>query len=401
MTTLILIVLSVLILISYVFELTSKRTKIPSVILFMCLGALANQVVQGMLLDFPNLNFLLPILGTVGLILIVLEGGLDLEINRSKKQILFQTSISALIPILVLTISIACLLSWLFDLTTYMALVNALPFAVISSSIAIPAAGGLQTEQKEFVTYESSLSDIFGVILFNFVLGNEIFSAVSIFHFFLDLMLMVAIALLATLILTWLIKRVDHHVKFIPIVVMTVLIYAIAKHFHLPALLFILILGLFLNNLVELQGVKAFKWLDTPRMHGEVSRFKELVGEMTFLIRSLFFILFGFLIPIDQVLCLETFPISVGIVVLVFVIRAIQLILLRLPLLPLLFVAPRGLITILLFLSIPIHLQLIPYGQSLVIQTILISLACMMIGLLMEPEPEEHWKIRQRDDFEL
>jgi hypothetical protein len=66
----------------YLFDLTA-RTKIPSVILLLLLGWMVR---DNLLFDInlPDLTATLPVLGTIGLILIVLEGSLELELNRSK-----------------------------------------------------------------------------------------------------------------------------------------------------------------------------------------------------------------------------------------------------------------------------------------------------------------------------
>ncbi|MFZ9956948.1 MAG: sodium:proton antiporter, partial [Flavobacteriales bacterium] len=81
MTTTIIITICVLLLLAYVFDISSALTKIPSVILLLLLGWLVKQTVDLLNINIPNLNPLLPILGTIGLILIVLEGSLELELN--------------------------------------------------------------------------------------------------------------------------------------------------------------------------------------------------------------------------------------------------------------------------------------------------------------------------------
>jgi hypothetical protein len=63
------------------------------------------------------------------------------------------------------------------------------------------------------------------------------------------------------------------------------------------------------------------------------------------------------------------------------------LLLAKLPLLPLLFVAPRGLITILLFLSITPDQTFSLVNKSLIIQTILLSVLVMMAGLMFNKKP--------------
>ena len=65
------------------------------------------------------------------------------------------------------------------------------------------------------------------------------------------------------------------------------------------------------------------------------------------------------------------------------VIRFLQLKISKIPLLPLLFVAPRGLITILLFLSIAPESQIHLVNKSLIIQVILLTAIIMMLGMMI------------------
>jgi hypothetical protein len=65
-----------------------------------------------------------------------------------------------------------------------------------------------------------------------------------------------------------------------------------------------------------------------------------------------------------------------------FLLRFIQLKVSKIPLFPLLFVAPRGLITILLFLGIAPE-QRILLNKSLIIQVILMTAIIMMLGLMI------------------
>lgn len=88
MTTTIIITICVLLLLAYVFDISSALTKIPSVILLLMLGWAAKQTVELFNIHIPDLNPLLPVFGTIGLILIVLEGTLELELNKSKRAVI-------------------------------------------------------------------------------------------------------------------------------------------------------------------------------------------------------------------------------------------------------------------------------------------------------------------------
>lgn len=382
MTVTIIIIFCVLLLIAYAFDLTSSRTKIPSVILLLLLGWSVRQLSEWFGVRLPDFSPVLPVLGTIGLILIVLEGSLELELNKSKLGLIRKSFLGALIPMFGLGFLFAFAFNYFGNFGLKDSLTNAIPFCVISSAIAIPSVKNLSKQNKEFVIYESSLSDILGVLIFNFLTLNETIDSHSFGNFGLQLLLITAISIIATIGLSFLLSKIEHHIKFIPIILLVVLIYAISKIYHLPGLIFILIFGLSIGNLYEL---KRFKWLEkfNPEvLNKEVLKFKDLTIEAAFMIRALFFLLFGYLIETSDVLNADTFIWALAIVGLIFLFRAIQLKVSKLPLQPLLFVAPRGLITILLFLSIEPSRTISIVNISLILQVILLTAFLMMIGLM-------------------
>ena len=384
MTITIIITFCVLLLIAYVFDLTSSKTKVPSVILLLLLGWTVRQLTKWFDIQLPDFSLVLPVLGTVGLILIVLEGSLELELNKSKFGLIKKSFIGALLPMVAMAFLLAFMFRYFGHFGLKDSLTNAIPFCVISSAIAIPSVRNLLGHNKEFVIYESSFSDILGVLIFNFLALNEIIDILSFGHFALQLLIITVVSLIATIGLSYLLNKIEHHVKFVPIILLVVLIYAVSKIYHLPGLIFILLFGLSIGNLDEL---KRFKWIEKfkpDELDKEVNKFKELTIEVAFLIRALFFLLFGYLIETSEVLNGDTFLWALAIVFFIFAFRTIQLKLSRLPLQPLLFVAPRGLITILLFLSIePTH-NISLVNKSLIIQVIILTALLMMFGLMAD-----------------
>jgi hypothetical protein len=353
------------------------------------MGWLVQQIVIVMEVSMIDLNPLLPILGNIGLILIVLEGSLELEFSKNKLPLIGKASIVALLPMLILSFSLAYLFQYVSGVDYITALTNAIPFSIISSAIAIPSVKNFISSDREFVTYESNLSDIFGIILFNFVTVNEVIKAESFLHFFKDLAIVLGITVVATALLSFLLSKINHHVKFIPIIVMIVLIYAISKIYHLPALIFIMLFGLFIGNLDEFKNYKFIQPLQPEHLNKEVVKFKELTTEATFLIRALFFLLFGFLIKTSELLNTSTIVWAVIITAGIYVLRILFLGIFKISLQPLLFIAPRGLISILLFLTIPLTERLDFNNKSLILQVILLTAFMMMLGTVFNPEKKE------------
>ena len=382
MTSAVIITLCVLLLLAYIFDMSSSKTKIPSVILLLLLGWIVRQITDFFKITLPDLSPILPILGTVGLILIVLEGSLELEFNKSKYIIIQKSFIIALLPLLLLSFGLAYCLHYLGGVSFKIGLVNAIPFTVISSAIAIPSARNLKPSNREFITYESSLSDIYGVIFFNFITLNEFIDFQSVGHFLLNIVGIIVISFISTVALASLLSKIKHHVKFLPIILSIILIYAISKEFHLPALIFILLFGLFLGNLDEFKQIRFIENLKPEVLNKEVHKFKELTTEVTFLIRALFFLLFGYLIQTSELLNIDSLVWAGGITLSIFGLRAIHLKIMRLPLQPLLYIAPRGLISVLLYLSIPAQQMMPLVNKSLILQVIILTAFMMMLGFM-------------------
>lgn len=280
--------------------------------------------------------------------------------------------------------ALAFLLAFLFSYFEHasfkQSLTNSIPFCVISSAVAISSSKNFSPADREFIIYESSLSDILGVLFFNFIARNSVINFQSAGRFTLQLLLIAVISLIATIGLSYLLSKIEHQIKFVPIILLVILIYAISEIYRLPALVFILLFGLFLGNLDELSRFRWIQLLRPRELDKEVRKFKELTIEATFLIRALFFLLFGYLMKKTEILNSETIIWAAIIVFMVFTFRGIVLKLMKLPLKPLLFVAPRGLITILLFLAI-LPADKIPFvNTSLLTQVIILTALTMMFG---------------------
>jgi len=382
MDSAIIITFCVLLLLAYLFDYSSARTKIPSVILLLLLGWGVRQVIVFFGFQIPDFTTILPVLGTIGLILIVLEGSLELELNKSKFGLIRKSLNGAALSMLASAFLMAFLFNY-FEGDSFMnSLTNAIPFSIISSAIAIPSVRALKSSDKEFVIYESSLSDILGVLFFNFVALNTVIDIHSFKQFGLQVLMISVVSFVATIGLSLLLSKIEHHIKFVPIILLILLIYAVSKIYHLPALIFILVFGLFLGNLDELRQWKWIQKFHPEGLNKEVIKFKELTIEAAFLVRALFFLLFGYILETSEIINTDTLLWALGIVLIIFTFRALQLKLSKLPFKPLLFIAPRGLITILLFLSIePTH-RIPLVNNSLIVQVILISALIMMIGLM-------------------
>ncbi|MBP6794435.1 MAG: cation:proton antiporter [Saprospiraceae bacterium] len=379
----VIITVCLLLLIAYVFDISSSKTKIPSVILLLILGWLVNNGFDFFHLTKPDFSKYLPIIGTIGLLLIVLDGALELELNKHKWKVVLKSFCIAFFPMLLLAIILVQVFNYYSDAGDQVKLINALPFCIVSSAIAIPSAIHLKPDSREFIIYESSISDILGVMFFNFLIQSDTIQSPEIIAFGGQFFLILILSFLAVLGLSFLLSRLKHQITYAPIILIIILFYAFSKLYHLPGLLFILIFGLFLGNLDELKQYSWIQKLNPDKLNAEIIKFKHITIELTFIVRAIFFIIFGFTIDLNDLINLKTLPIACLIVFSIYVIRIISLLLFRIPVMPILFFAPRGLITILLFLSIDSQLRIDIVNDSLVIQVVLLSVFILMIGNLV------------------
>ena len=385
MTDYIILILCIIIVLAYIFDVTSKYSKIPGVILLIALGMTIQAVSSSAGIRIPNLEPLLPVIGTLGLIMIVMEASLDIELKISKKSLILKSVFSAFLLFALLTAALSFVLVRYLGFPLEDSLLNAMPLGIISSSIAIPSSAGLKSHDKEFIVYESSFSDIFGIMLFDFILLRHTSGGPGVFAFVTDGLLTLLIAVVSTAALGYLLHKINYHISYVIIITAVILVYTVAKLLHLPALLLVLIFGLALSNNRLLETSFISRFVDFDKFRKDISSFKKILGELTFLVRSFFFIMFGYYTNVNNLFSVNNLIIAAGICAGMFIIRwAFFKFALHLPAVPLTFFSPRGLITILLFLSIPATSKISYISEEVVTLVILISIVIMALGNMMQ-----------------
>lgn len=379
----ILILLCVLVIFSYLFDLVAKRTRLPSVLLLLLLGIGIRALADSAGVRTFDVQLLLSTLGNIGLILIVFEGALELSYEHEKRSTISKAFFSSFFLLLLTTFAIAGILNYITGAAWLPCFANAVPLSVISSAVAIPSAGGLIPRNKEFVVYESSFSDILGIVFFNFLVSNETFGVKAFTGLGGEIISVLFLSAVFSMALLWLLGRITHKVKFFLILAILVLVYAVGKQIHLSSLVVVVAFGMFMANAEKFP----FPWFRQRFLYGEFPRdleqFHSLSRESAFLIRTLFFVLFGFSVVISQILVLEIAIIGAIMLVATYVIRALFLkAALRLDLQPLVYMTPRGLISILLYFSLPAHLLIPEVGTGLLFLIVLSTCLIMAIGLI-------------------
>lgn len=379
----ILIILSSLVIFSYLFDLVASKTKLPSVLLLLTLGIGLRILVDKLQIHTYSFLQILPTLGTVGLILIVFEGSLELKYAKEKNRIIKGAFLSALFILIATVAAITFIIYQITGQSLYLCFVNAVPFSVISSAIAIPSVSNINKKSKEFIIYESSFSDILGIILFNFAVANQHITAASFGQLAINTILILLLSVVACITLLYLMGRLRHHIKFFLIISILIMVYAIGQSFHLSALVLILSFGLFLNNADTIKHAWFRSVFIYKNLSNDLTQLHQLSAESAFILRTFFFVIFGFTMNIYQ---LNNFNIIAnGLIILgsIYVIRFGYLYFFKKDhILPEGFVTPRGLISILLYYNLPPQLKLAEIGTPFLFMVVLGSSLVMSIGLM-------------------
>ena len=408
----ILFALPLIVIFSYLFDTIARKTKFPAVILLMFTGILIRTVTAASgYNDFEFLENLIPVLGTIGLILIVLEGAFELEISFEKLPLILKGFLAAFFILIANIWLLQWLFGFLFQMETNEAVLYAIPLSIISSAVAIPSASSLLNQEREFVIYESTFSDILGIMIFNYALRQfdsqePLVGAAPLINLGFQIIGVIIISVLITYMLFRLLQKIDHQVKFFLILALLILVYALGKLFHLPALVTIFIFGIFLGNVKNLLPRFLKNSLDLEKTEKGLREFHVLTAESTFIVRTFFFLFFGFSI---QLINFNSFsPLIYGLIIfitmLLFRYLYFTVTTLKIKPSPIVYMSPRGLISILLFIQLKevsyINTIQVPIDERVLLIVILSSMLIMLLGTMKKQKKEELVVTESKDDNE-
>ncbi|HUX54593.1 MAG TPA: cation:proton antiporter [Williamwhitmania sp.] len=385
---LLIILIAILVILSYFFDVLAEKIHIPAVLMLMVIGAVIKVGADSLGYEISGVNQFLQLAGIVGLIFIVLDGAIDLELTREKLPLILKSFAAALVQQIAVIFLLAAGFSLVFHVDFHSALANAVPFAVISSAIAISSVKRFAYKKREFITYESTFSDILGIMFFNYIIEIQAFTPSSATIFIGNLVILALISVAGVFFLAYIITRIKSHNKVFLILALLILMYALGEKAHLSTLLLILAFGLFANNLQLFSIGKITKYIHFEQLAEEFKVFRLIVRESTFLIRTVFFILFGYSINLASLMSIHVFLEGMVIALTVLGIRFLYyLIFSRKDMIPQVFIAPRGLITILLYYSIPAIYVIPELTEGVLAFVIAFSIVIMIGGIVRRGAP--------------
>lgn len=347
------LIVSIFLLLAFAVERVSALLRLPSVIVLVAVGFVAKPLLAALGYQLDGVGVLVPVLGAIGLILIVLEGAFDIELRRDRLPLAGRAFGMALASLLFYMAVFAALAMLVLGWSLFSALLLAVPFAIISSAVAIPSSQSQPGSVREFVVYESSISDILGVLVF-FALMNSGGTVVGLLSGLIGGgVLSLLLSAVCSIGLVLVLMRIDGHIRFVPLLAGLFGLYAVGELLHLSPLIMVLLFGLVLNNpslIARIPGLRG--WMDAS-YDTTLDQFKVLVQELTFAVRGVFFILLGYWTELADLLAWQAWMTAALALVVIYGGRRLLLAFARQPAADLLlWFAPRGLITVLLFLNV-------------------------------------------------
>lgn len=381
----IIIAASLIIIISYFFTLIEKKKSIPGVLMLISLGVILQLFSAPLGLENFDFTPILEILGIVGLIMIVLDASLDLELKRDNLPLILKSFFLGLILLSLSTITFTAIFISLLKMEMISAMLYAIPLSIISSAIVIPSVEGLSKEKKEFMIYESAFSDILGIMFFFLLIGSAHKETTGEVLLFIggNILFTLLISAVVCYGLILLFQKIKSETKLFLFIAILMIIYSVGKKLELSSLIMIMFFGMILKNpKIFFRGPLA-RHLKHDVLSDIYKNFKVVTRESAFVVRTFFFVIFGLSLVLSSLFSFNVLLISILLLIFMYGFRWLfTRIFLGKDMYPEAFISPRGLITILLFYAIPEEYLSVEFDEGILLFVILFTAVIMAVAMI-------------------
>ncbi|MFQ5694707.1 MAG: cation:proton antiporter [Terriglobia bacterium] len=283
------------------------RTRVPDVVVLMVAGVLLGPVIG--LIDAGELRGITQAFGTLAIILILFEGGLELNLRDTIRH----SPGGMLFAVLVYTLSlgaISLVAWWVLALTVSQALLVGAVLGCTSIAIVMPVLQQMQVREPVKVTFllEASLGEVFAVLTVGIILEQTEQPAAAVQGVVGEFLSEIAVALVLAAVtgVVWarLMPRMSKQ-PFWQVLTFSVvlLLYATTEAVDASGLIAVFGFGLTLANFSKIgpRMVEATFGLEAPaeQPHLQILAFH---SELAFLVRTFFFVLLGVVVDLGGML---------------------------------------------------------------------------------------------------
>ncbi|HEX5410826.1 MAG TPA: cation:proton antiporter [Terriglobia bacterium] len=306
-TTLLFALLGALTALAFGARQLFRRTRVPDVIVLMVTG-----VVLGPILGLVKGSQFEPItytLGTLAFILILFEGGLELDLRTVVRHFPGGLLLSFLAYAFSL-IAIALVMRWSMHIPTTTALIVGAVLGCTSSSITLPVLQQIETSTpgRVIMTLDASLSDTFAILTLGVLIdlghSKELIAARFLGQFLYVTSISLVLAILMAVVWSYLLPKVSDRRFRNPLTLAVVLlVYSAAQQIGVSGLITVFFFGIFLANIrrSELDVINDSLGLKFAgeEHHAQVLTFH---AELSFLVRTFFFVLLGAVVELKSLI---------------------------------------------------------------------------------------------------
>lgn len=317
-----------LLVLAYVANRFSRRTRVPDVIVLLGCGIVLGPVLHW--IDAAHFPGIMRGVGTLALILILFAAGLELDLRRSWRQF-FSGMVLGVLSYALTMGGITWFCLRMLHMQKLPAMLVAAPLACMSGSIVLPILDqlDLRFDLKTTLVIEASLGDGLGALVVGVLLsmagGSNMQSAGAIVRgmfamFFFRFLLAVVIAIVAGFLWVRLLPRISDKQFWQALTFAAVLMVYSATHaLGGSDLVAVMVFGATLTALLEPQNPlqQGFELMTT----GQSNQIHSFHSELAFLVRSFFFVLLGAMILFSGLK--EQLLSSLGILIVLLVARMI------------------------------------------------------------------------------
>ena len=303
-----------------------RKTRIPDIPFLLGIGVLLGPVMH--LVHSDTLLPLAPYVGTLALLMIMLEGGMNLDVDRVVRQLKWVFILTTL-AFLLATAGIAAALHFYAGMSLPLAVILGATLGCTSGAVVIPLVQDMRMAEntRTLLTLEAALGDAFAVVavlfLVEYVGAPKVDPGLQV--------TIVANAFLWSGILggiggvLWVrfLARVGRMpLSYMLTMAAILLLYAASEAVHSSGVFAVLVFGMAMTNaetiMKKMPTKKQYDWDATDfALHDTIGWFHE---EVTFLARVFFFVYLGMLLNVEG-FTLTVVVASCGIVALVYLTR--------------------------------------------------------------------------------
>jgi len=299
-------IIGIIILLGFVGAVIFERTKIPDVLLLLLIGLVLGPVFNHYLnIEFMSasmLEFIAPYLGALALIIILFDGGLDLNYEKVMRHLgvsVLHTTVIFIVNIILITI----LFHFVVGFPLAIAVLLGAVISGTSSAIVIPLLAGTSANEdtRTILVLESVLTDVMCIVSVLTVISILKGGAVEIGSISSNLLQPFAVAgmvggLFAVLWLYVLKWFEGKRYAFMITIAALLVLYSFTEYVKASGAIAVLVFGLVLSNRDEFQRI--FRLRTRFVLDKKISEFHD---ELTFVIRTFFFVytgmVFSFVLP--------------------------------------------------------------------------------------------------------